>query len=118
MRKTMGIWLTVCLVILLGGPALTRFAVYHQHTMMVCLVQLMLVNPLLMVATGVCIGKAFQYLWFLPLVAVVLFLAGAWLFYAPGNRDFLWYIAVYLFLSYGTAGIVQWLHRRKTAAKS
>ena len=112
------VWLAACLIVLLGGPALTRFAVYHQHAMMVCLVQLMLVNPLLMVATGVCTGKAFRHLWFLPMVAVVLSLTGAWLFYAPGNRDFLWYIAAYLFLSYGTAGIVHWLHRRKTAAKS
>ena len=110
MRKTLAIWLAACFVILLGGPALTRFAVYHQHAMMVCLVQLMLVNPLLMVATGVCTGKAFQYLWFLPLIAAALFLAGAWFFYAPGNRDFLWYIAAYLCLGYGAAGFARWMH--------
>lgn len=105
MRKRICLWLMTCLLLLLGGPVLTRYGVYHQNAMMVCLLQLMLANPLLMIATGLLTAKAFHQLWFLPLVATLLFLAGAWLFYAPGSRDFLWYTAAYLLLSYGAAGV-------------
>ena len=118
MRKKICLWLTLCLLLLLGGPALTRYGVYHQNAMMGCFFQLMLVNPLVMIATGLFTAKAFRQLWFLPLVAILLFLAGAWLFYAPGSRDFLWYTAAYLILSYGAAGVAHLLHKGKTVAKS
>lgn len=117
MRKRMCLWLVLCLLLLLGGPALTRYGVYHQNAMMVCLLQLMLVNPLVMIFTGLLTAKAFRQLWFLPLTAVLLFLAGAWLFYAPGSRDFLWYVAGYLLLGYGAAGVAHLLHKRKPVAK-
>ena len=77
----------------------------------------MLINPLVMIATGLLAAKTFRQLWFLPLAAVLLFLAGAWLFYAPGSRDFLWYTAGYLLLSYGVAAISYYLYKSKPAAK-
>ncbi len=66
--------------------------------MAACFLLFFAVNPMAAVAMGVISGRNVRSSWFQPILLAVLFLLGAWAFFNMGEKAFLLYAAVYLFL--------------------
>lgn len=89
------IWTLAALVLMLGFPFLAvQFA--GTNGMAVCFILFFLVNPLFSLACGIFSGLDIKRLWVLPVIVPVLFLAGVWLMFDPGEPAFLLYGAIYL----------------------
>ncbi len=99
MKKTIWIWLAACVMVMIALPGLVIAFVPPHDVMAYILLELFVINPVFCVLVGLWAGKDFRNRWFLPLVAVVLFLAGAWLFNEAWEPAFLLYAAFNLGLS-------------------
>ena len=56
------------------------------------------INPGHSMAAGYYAGKRIDSLWWVPAVSAGLFLAGAWMFFEPGESAFLTYAGIYFAL--------------------
>ncbi len=98
MKKIIMINLAVSAVIMLALPWLAVTFVKGDAGMAVCFLLFFAVDPIYAVMAGVSAGKDIRRLWSLPIISAALFLAGAWMFFAIGEKAFLLYAAVYLVL--------------------
>ena len=81
--------------------------------MAICLLLFFAIDPMAAICVGVFAGRKFKAAWFQPLLLSALFLLGAWLFFDMGERAFLLYAAIYLFLGYSAAAIAAILSKKK-----
>ena len=113
MKKNIILWIAVSAVVMLMFPWLAVTFVKGDAGMAVCLLLFFAVNPFYSVIIGTFAGKNIRHLWSLPVISVVLFLIGTWIFFDMGEMAFILYAAVYLAL--GTAAmLISMLIRKKT----
>lgn len=88
-------WLLMSAAIMLLLPWLTVTVVQSDAGMAAVLLLFFAVNPGYCLAAGYYAGKQIKRLWWSPAVAAVLFLAGAWLVFEPGEAAFWTYAGAY-----------------------
>ncbi len=88
-------WTLLAALLMLGGPWLA-LQVADKNAMAVCLLLFFAVNPAFCAVCGGIAGKNIRQLWALPVIAAILFVAGAWLFLDWGEPAFLLYGGGYL----------------------
>lgn len=96
-RKPM-FWLLLSAAVMLLLPLLTVTFLQSDAGMAVVLVLFLAINPGHSMAAGYYAGKQISRLWWVPAVSAFLFLAGSWLFFEPGELDFLTYTGIYFAL--------------------
>ncbi len=76
--------------------------------MAICFLLFFAVNPIYSLVVGIFAGKDIKKRWWKPIISAILFLLGAWLFFAaPGETDFLYYTAIYLLIGALAMGITK-----------
>ena len=96
--KRLIIWTLSAALLMIGGPFLVLTAFSGMDAMGACFILFFAVNPLFSAVCGVFSGMRIRRLWPLPAITAVLFLAGAWLFFEPGETAFLIYALGYLLI--------------------
>lgn len=66
--------------------------------MAVTLLLFFMINPIYIVIAGAFAGRNIKGLWSVPVIAAILFLLGAWIFFDMGEEAFVIYAGVYLAL--------------------
>lgn len=79
-------WLAVILVPSDAGMIATMFLLFTA-------------NPIYSIIVGVFAGKNIKTLWWLPIVTIIIFSAGAWIFFEMGAPELLFYAGCYLLIS-------------------
>ena len=97
MRK-ITLWLIASAAIMLALPWLAVTFIKGDGGMATCLVLFFALNPIYAVFTGIYAGRDIKRLWALPTITALFFLAGSWLFFDMGEKAFVLYASVYLFL--------------------
>ena len=97
MRK-ITLWLIASAAIMLALPWLAVTFIKGDGGMAACLVLFFALNPIYAVFTGIYAGRDIKRLWALPTITALFFLAGSWLFFDIGEKAFVLYASVYLFL--------------------
>lgn len=97
MRK-ITLWLIASAAIMLALPWLAVTFIKGDGGMAACLVLFFALNPIYAVFTGIYAGRDIKRLWALPTITALFFLAGSWLFFDMGEKAFVLYASVYLFL--------------------
>ena len=98
MKKNFLLWSAASAFIMLFLPWLAVTFVKADGGMVVCFALFYGVDPIYSIMLGGFAGKDIGCLWSLPLISVVLFLAGAWIFFDAGETSFILYTLVYLVL--------------------
>ena len=112
MKKTVG-WIISAIFLMVVCPWLTvEFA--GGAGMAVCLLLFFALNPVFSAFCGVYAGKDIKRLWFLPIVTALLFLAGAWIFFEPGEMAFLLYGGCYLLIGVISMVVSSFMKNRKS----
>ena len=88
-------WIIATAVIMLLFPWLTVTFIKVDGGMAVCFILFFAVNP---ICAGAYAGKDIKKLWGLPILTALFFLVGIWLFFGMGEKVFILYALVYLFL--------------------
>lgn len=91
-------WILASGGIMLGLPCLAVTFLEDDSGMATCLILLFALNPIYAICAGVYAGKDIKKLWASPILTALFFLAGTWLFLDIGEKAFLLYALVYLFL--------------------
>lgn len=97
MRK-ITLWLIASAAIMLALPWLAVTFIKGDGGMAACLVLFFALNPIYAVFTRIYAGRDIKRLWALPTITALFFLAGSWLFFDMGEKAFVLYASVYLFL--------------------
>lgn len=97
MRK-ITLWLIASAAIMLALPWLAVTFIKGDGGMAACLVLFFALNPIYAVFTGIYAGRDIKRLWALPTITALFFLVGSWLFFDMGEKAFVLYASVYLFL--------------------
>lgn len=111
MKKIM-LWLIVSVAIMLALPWLAVTCIKDDGGMAACFILFFALNPIYAIFAGVYAGKDIKRLWALPIITALLFLAGTWLFFNMGEKAFVLYALVYLFL--GSAAMLISMFIEKT----
>lgn len=98
MKKRYFVSLAISVVIMLLLPCLAVTFVKGDGAMAVCFLLFFAINPLYSIVTGIFAGKQLKTLWGMPIILVILFLAGTWIFFDMGEMAFLWYAGIYLII--------------------
>ena len=96
--KKIAFWLIASAAIMLALPWLAVTFIKGDGGMAACLVLFFALNPIYAVFTGIYAGRDIKRLWVLPIITALFFLAGSWLFFDMGEKAFVLYASVYLFL--------------------
>lgn len=91
-------WIIASAVIMLIFPWLAVTFIKGDSGMAVCVILFFALNPIYVICAGAYAGKDKKRLWALPILTAVFFLAGTWLFFDMGEKAFILYALVYLFL--------------------
>lgn len=89
-------WLTGSAVVMLLLPWAAVTFVNSNAGMAVTLVLFFVINPVYAMIAGVFAGRNIKGLWSVPVIAGILFLLGAWIFFDMGEAAFLIYAGAYL----------------------
>lgn len=89
-------WLACSAVVMLLLPWAAVTFINSNAGMAVTLLLFFVIDPIYAVAAGVFAGKDIKGLWSVPVIAAVLFLLGAWIFFDMGEGAFAIYAGVYL----------------------
>ncbi len=81
--------------------------------MAICFLLFFAADPIAAICVGVFAGRKLKAAWFQPLLLSALFLLGTWVLFDMGERAFLLYAVIYLFLGYSAAAIAAVLGRKK-----
>ena len=100
------------MAVMLALPWLAVTFVNGDAGMAVCFLLFFAVDPLYSVMIGVFAGKDVKYLWSFPVIAVVLFLIGTWIFFDMGETAFILYAVVYLVLGIVAMLISMFIRKR------
>jgi len=98
MAKKPLLWLMLSAGVMLLLPWLAVTLVRSDGAMAVVWLLFFGINPGYCITAGYYSGKQMNRLWWVPAVASGLFLAGAWLFFQPGEPAFLTYAGIYFAL--------------------
>ena len=96
--KKLILWIIASTVIMLAFPWLAVTFIKGDGGMAVCFILFFVLNPIYVICAGVYAGKDKKRLWALPILTALFFLAGTWLFFGMGEKAFVLYALVYLFL--------------------
>ena len=96
--KKLILWIIASAVIMLAFPWLAVTFIKGDGGMAVCFILFFVLNPIYVICAGVYAGKNKKRLWALPILTALFFLAGTWLFFDMGEKAFVLYALVYLFL--------------------
>ena len=92
------IWTVIAVVLFVGLPWLIVTLVHSDAAMAACFLLFFAIDPVFAIAAGMFAGKDPRRLWFLPILTPLLFLAGTWLCFDPGETAFVSYALMYLLL--------------------
>lgn len=98
-------------------PLCTVRFIRSDAAMAVCLILFFAVNPIAAVLTGIFTGRNIRRCWFQPLLLAVLFIAGTWIAFDMGEKDFLIYAFIYLVLGYLSAMITVFINKTNQKTK-
>ncbi len=112
MKKNIILWVAASMAVMLALPWLAVTFVNGDAGMAVCFLLFFAVDPLYSVMIGVFAGKDVKYLWSFPVIAVVLFLIGTWIFFDMGETAFILYAVVYLVLGIVAMLISMFIRKR------
>lgn len=101
--------------VMLGLPWLAVTFVPGDAGMAACFLLFFAVDPIYAVIAGIAAGTNGKRLWFLPILTALLFLAGAWMRFAPMDPAFLMYAAAYLLLGLLSMAITAAVCKRRAA---
>lgn len=110
--KKLILWIISSTVIMLAFPWLAVTFIKGDGGMAVCFILFFVLNPIYVICAGVYAGKDKKRLWALPILTALFFLAGTWLFFDMGEKAFILYALVYLFLGI-TAMLVSMFIKKK-----
>ncbi len=110
--KKLILWIIASAVIMLAFPWLAVTFIKGDGGMAVCFILFFALNPIYVICAGVYAGKDKKRLWALPILTALFFLAGTWLFFDMGEKAFILYALVYLFLGI-TAMLVSMFIKKK-----
>ncbi len=110
--KKLILWIIASTVIMLAFPWLAVTFIKGDGGMAVCFILFFVLNPIYVICAGVYAGKDKKRLWALPILTALFFLAGTWLFFDMGEKAFILYALVYLFLGI-TAMLVSMFIKKK-----
>ena len=96
--KKLILWIIASTVIMLAFPWLAVTFIKGDGGMAVCFILFFVLNPIYVICAGVYAGKDKKRLWALPILTALFFWAGIWLFFDMGEKAFVLYALVYLFL--------------------
>ena len=96
--KKLILWIIASAVIMLAFPWVAVTFIKGDGGMAVCFILFFVLNPIYVICAGVYAGKDKKRLWALPILTALFFLAGTWLFFDMGEKAFVLYALVYLFL--------------------
>ena len=96
--KKLILWIIASAVITLAFPWLAVTFIKGDGGMAVCFILFFALNPIYVICAGVYAGKDKKRLWALPILTALFFWAGIWLFFDMGEKAFVLYALVYLFL--------------------
>ena len=100
MKRKLTKWLILSAVIMLLFPWLAVTFVKGDAGMGVCFILFFAVNPVYCAIAGVFAGRDLPRLWFSPIAAAALFIAGTWLNFDMGEPAFILYGGFYLVLGF------------------
>jgi len=98
MVKKNRICILVFALIMLIFPWCTVTFIKGGAGMAACVWLLFAVNPITVIGVGIFAGRNLKTSWFQPIFLAILFLFGAWIFFAMKEPAFILYAAVYLVL--------------------
>lgn len=98
MKQNMIFWFILSAIIMLLLPWMAVTFIKGDGGMAACFILFFCVNPVYSITAGAFAGKNSKQRWFLPIISVILFLAGTWIFFDMGETAFIRYAAVYLLL--------------------
>lgn len=96
MKYNFFIWLTISIIIMILLPWLTVTFVKGDAGMPVCFLLFYVLNPIYSIIIGIFAGKNIKEMWSMPIISVILFLVGTWIFFDMGESAFFIYAALYL----------------------
>lgn len=105
-------WLIGSAAVMLLLPWAAVTFVKSDAGMAVALLLFFAIDPIYSIISGIFAGKHIKELWSLPVMAAVLFLLGAWIFFDPDEGSFIIYAGVYLII-----GIVSMLFSSRLSAR-
>lgn len=111
-RKTMILWLTISVVIMIALPFAVERLASECSGMALCMTVFFIVNPVYSAILGFRCGKDIRRMSNLPLVSSIAFLAGTWLFFDIREVWFIIYASVYLIIGWTAMGISNYLQKR------
>ena len=112
MKKSLFLTCTAILAVMIVLPWLTVRLIQGMEALVICILLFYGVNPLCAIFTGVTAGKYLRKLWWIPSLNAVLFVAGTWLCFEPGETAFLLYALIYLALGTFAMFVSAWVHHR------
>ena len=92
------IWTAISVILFIGLPWLIVTLVHSDAAMTACFLLFFAIDPVFAIAAGMFAGKDPRRLWFLPFLTPLLFIAGTWLCFDPGETAFISYAFMYLLL--------------------
>ena len=105
-------WLAFSACVMLGLPWLAVTFAKGSAGMAVCFFLFFAINPAFFAVLGAFAGIHSKTLWSLPILSARRFLAGVWIFFAPGETAFYLYASAYLILGLVAMGIAAWIKKR------
>lgn len=92
------LWTVAAVILFVGLPWLIVTLIHSDAAMAACFLLFFAIDPVFAIAAGMFAGKDPRRLWFLPILTPLLFLAGTWLCFDPGETAFVTYALMYLLL--------------------
>lgn len=89
-------WLAASAAVMLLLPWAAVTFVDSHAGMAVTILLFFVIDPIYAVVAGAFAGKNIKGLWSVPVMAAILFLLGAWIFFDMGEGAFVIYAGVYL----------------------
>lgn len=112
MRRKIILWFITSFAMTFLVPWATASMVTGEDVIPVSILLFLIVDPLFFLLVGGFCGVEMKKLWSLPLFSALLFLLGAWTFFAPGALDFVVYAIAYSVVGMG-AMVIVWLIKRQ-----
>lgn len=113
MKKKLIGWLTISVAVMLVLPWLAVTFTKSDAGMAVTLLLFFAVDPIYVIVTGFSAGKNIKEMWSLPVMAAILFLLGAWIFFDMGEIAFMMYAGVYLVIGIIAMLVSAFISQRK-----
>lgn len=111
-RKFFG-WLLGSAAVMLLLPWAAVMFVNSNAGMAVTLLLFFVIDPIYAITAGAFAGRNIKGLWSIPVIASILFLLGAWIFFDRDEGAFAIYAGVYLAISIVSMLFSSWVSARK-----